>query len=174
MRRILITGPPGSGKTTLAGQLSQVLNIPAYHLDGLYWNAGWAPKSMGEKQELLRSVLAQDSWIIDGYYAETMEMRLQAADTLILLALPPAVCVARVIRRKLRREIRDDLRPDCPDKLDLEFLQFTWSWSRKQLQELLGLSRRYAASVDTLVLRRPKDAAHLMEKVRPWKEDRFC
>lgn len=174
MRRILIAGPPGSGKTTLARWLSQVLDIPAYHLDGLYWDAGWMPKSMVEKRELLRPVLAQDSWIIDGSYAETMEMRLQAADILILLALPPVVCVARVIRRKLRREIRDDLRPDCPDKLDLDFLQFTWSWSRKQLQELLGPSRRYAANVDTLVLRYPKDAAHLMEKVRLWKEDRFC
>ena len=41
MKKIVIPGNSGAGKTTLALQLQQKLNLPLYHLEQLWWLPGW-------------------------------------------------------------------------------------------------------------------------------------
>ena len=41
MRRIIVVGCQGSGKTSLALRLGRNLGLPVVHLDVLYWRPGW-------------------------------------------------------------------------------------------------------------------------------------
>ena len=41
MNRIVIIGSAGTGKSTLAKDLGQILGLPVYHLDAFLWNPGW-------------------------------------------------------------------------------------------------------------------------------------
>ncbi|MFI6132271.1 hypothetical protein [Micromonospora sp. NPDC051141] len=41
MRRILVVGSSGAGKSTVAGELARRLDLPLIHLDRHYWRPGW-------------------------------------------------------------------------------------------------------------------------------------
>ncbi len=41
MKRVMVIGGPGSGKSTLARRLHAISGLPLFHLDQLYWRAGW-------------------------------------------------------------------------------------------------------------------------------------
>ncbi len=95
----MIIGNGGSGKTTLARALSKILALPVYHLDEVHWYDEWQeiPKSLFlAKQEHL---VAQESWIIDGLYRNSLAIRLARADTVIFLDLPRSECIKRIILR---------------------------------------------------------------------------
>ena len=70
--KIHIIGCSGSGKTYLAGALSEKYNIPHFDLDDIQWdnNAdGYGVKMPVEKRtELLNNILDNENWIIEGVY----------------------------------------------------------------------------------------------------------
>jgi len=41
MNKIAVIGSGGSGKSTFSRKLGNILNLPVYHLDTVYWNPGW-------------------------------------------------------------------------------------------------------------------------------------
>ena len=87
MKKIIVIGCPGSGKSTLSRKLHSITKIPLYHLDMMFWNED---KTTAEKSvflERLSDVLTKDSWIIDGNYSSTMEIRMNECDTVIFLDL---------------------------------------------------------------------------------------
>ena len=128
--RIAIIGSSGAGKSTLARQLGARLSLPVIHLDRHHFRAGWVSMEPEAWQELNRKLAARERWIIDGNYSSTMDIRLAAADTIIYLDFPRLLCVWRAFRRWLtyRGRTRPDLAPDCPEKLDLEFVQWIWNY----------------------------------------------
>ena len=88
MKRVIIIGCPGSGKSTFARELHARTNLPLYYLDMLYWNADRTTVPKAEFRRRLGEVLEKDSWIIDGNYGSTMEMRMAASDTVIFFDYP--------------------------------------------------------------------------------------
>jgi len=83
MRKIAIIGSGGAGKSTLARQLSEKLAIDVYHLDALFWQPNWVLASRETQREIQSRLVRQDSWIIDGNYGSTFDLRLTAVDTII-------------------------------------------------------------------------------------------
>ena len=104
--RILIAGTTGSGKTTLAGELSRRLDLPYTELDSLFHGPSWTPRP--EFSDDLRAIAATDRWISEwGYFSSGVGPVLGArAQLLIWLDLPRSVALPRLIRRTLRRRIR--------------------------------------------------------------------
>jgi len=96
MTKIAVIGSPGAGKSTLARQLGQVLGSEVFHLDAFYWKPGWVETPKEEWVEIQKKLVTKDSWIIDGNYGSTIEIRLQAAEVIIFLDLPRSVCLWRV------------------------------------------------------------------------------
>jgi adenylate kinase family enzyme len=92
----------GSGKSTFALALAAKTGLPVIHLDVHFWKPGWVAPSETEWREKQRRMLADDAWIADGNYAETLAARLERADTLVVLDMPWWLCAGRALVRGFR------------------------------------------------------------------------
>jgi adenylate kinase family enzyme len=137
-KKILIVGCSGTGKSTLSRQLGLLLEIPVVHLDRMFWRPGWQNISRQQLRELMIPAMERPSWIIDGNFQSTLELRMQYADTVIFLDYPRRVFMTSVLKRiwQTYGTSRADLRPGCPEKLDWEFLRWVWNFQRDEMPEL--------------------------------------
>ncbi|RYG58365.1 MAG: AAA family ATPase [Alphaproteobacteria bacterium] len=129
MKRVLIVGTSGVGKTTLGLQIAQVTGLPNIHLDILAWTKGWVRKPQDDFERELDEALAGEAWVIDGNYIKSLPQRAGRADTLILIDLPLWHCLVRVFRRwwKNRGKQRLDLPEGCLEPLPWTFLKWVLS-----------------------------------------------
>jgi len=102
-RRVLILGRTGSGKTTLAGQLSAATNAPHVELDALYFGPGFSTAPLALLRERTRAAVAGDRWVADGNKTAVRDLVWPRADTIIWLDYPLAVSIWRLGKRALRR-----------------------------------------------------------------------
>ena len=142
MRRVVILGPGASGKSTLAIHLSEITGLPVIELDRVFWRPGLAATPRDQWIKVQERLVQENRWIIDGDLGpyDAVEVRLQAADTIIFLDFSLVRCAWRAIRRS--REGAD-----------------FWLWllryrqrSRPFLMEAIG---KYAAHANLNVVRNP-------------------
>ena len=141
MNKILVIGCPGCGESTFAKTLHAVTGIPLVHLDNLFWNTDKTTVEKAVFHERLAAVLQEDAWIIDGNYSSTMEWRIQACDTVIILDYPTDVCLAGV--RERRGTPRSDL-PWVETEDDPEFTAYIRCFPTQGRPQILQLLERYA------------------------------
>ena len=143
MKKAIIIGCPGSGKSTFARKLRDISDLPLYHLDMIYWTPDRTIIPKEEFLEILSEILAQEQWIIDGNYASTMEWRMKCCDTIIFLDYPPEVCLAGAKERKGRA------RPDLPwieteDSDDGELMEYIRKFHEGHRPTILQLLEKYS------------------------------
>ena len=165
MRRVLVLGCPGAGKSTLARSLGEALSLPVVHLDKLWWKSGWVNRTEGEFDALLGAVLLGEEWVIDGNYLRTLPRRLERCDAVVLLDYPRRVCLFRALRRILtwRGRTRPDMAADCPERLDGEFVRWIWEFHRTQRPQVLELLDGWTG--EKHVFRSPKDCTRFLAKL---------
>src|SRR5438067_451722 len=113
MNRIVIIGPAGAGKSKLARQLGEILQIEVIHLDSLFWQDDWKKIPRGRQREIQQQFVQKATWIMDGSYHATLGSRIKAADTVIFLDMPLFTCIWRVIKRHFTARSRPDLPKRC-------------------------------------------------------------
>ncbi|MEO7540121.1 MAG: DNA topology modulation protein [Pyrinomonadaceae bacterium] len=130
MRRVIVIGSGGAGKSTFARQLGSVLGIEVIHLDRLYWRSGWVETPKDEWARTVAELVKRDSWIMDGNYGGTRGIRLAACDTVIMLDIPRRVCMFRIFKRVLmyRNRNRPDMAEGCGERLTIEFVKWVWNY----------------------------------------------
>ena len=145
MKKILVIGSGGAGKSTFSRRLSEKIGIEVFHLDKLYWRAGWIEPLKDEWQKTVETLLKQSEWIMDGNFGGTMEMRLAACDTAIFLDLPRTVCLYRILKRwlKYRNTNRPDMTEGCNEKVDWEFLGWIWGYPKKNKPAVEAKFKRF-------------------------------
>ena len=165
MRRVLVLGCPGAGKSTLARSLGEALSLPVVHLDKLWWKSGWVNRTEVEFDALLDAVLLGEEWVIDGNYLRTLPRRLERCDAVVLLDYPRRVCLLRALRRILtwRGRTRPDMAADCPERLDGEFVRWIWDFHRTQRPQVLELLDGWTGELR--VFRSPRACAGFLAKL---------
>ena len=105
MKRVVILGPGGSGKTTLAMRLSEITGLKLVELDKVFWGPELAATPREQWIKLQQELTAEKEWILDGDLGpyDAVEVRLQSADTIIFLDLPLMLCAWRALRRSRER-----------------------------------------------------------------------
>ena len=110
MRRVLVGGLTGSGKTTMARRLAEILGVPHVELDALFWEPGWTEVPLEEFRARVDAATAGDGWVVDGNYSRTYDITWPRADTAVWLDFGVAVSVRRLLRRTAGRMVtREEL-----------------------------------------------------------------
>jgi adenylate kinase family enzyme len=132
MNRVLVIGSGGSGKSITSIALGKRTGLPVVHLDKVFWRPGWDRITPEDWQAVTTTILAEESWILDGNYGSTMSRRVKAADTIIFLDMPRLLCVWRVVLRRLqyRGRARPSLPTGCEEQLSFEFLWWILAYPR--------------------------------------------
>ena len=129
IRRVMIIGAPGSGKSTAARMIGEKLGLPVFYMDReVHWLPNWEERAKAEKMIAVDRIIAQKAWVFEGGHSSSYEKRAARADLLIWLDIPLWLRVIRVVRRSIRQrgQSRPDLADDCPEKLRMlpEFLHY--------------------------------------------------
>lgn len=140
MSKIIVIGSPGAGKSVFSQKLSDITNLPLYHLDMLYHKSDGTHISKEEFENKLREIFKNDNWIIDGNYQRTLEMRLKECDTVFLLDFPTEVCLQGAESRIGKK--RKDL-PWIEEKLDENFKQIIINFANEKLPQIYELLNKY-------------------------------
>ena len=162
MQRVCIIGCGGGGKSTLAVRLGSLLDLPVVHLDAVYWKPDWQKPPQEEWRRRHTVLCGRDAWILDGNYGSTMKERIEAGDTVILLALSRFTCLLQVFRRAIRHlgRSRPDIHPGCREQLpDREFLEWIWNYNRTRLPGILEYLERIRDRKNVVILRSGAEVA---------------
>jgi len=140
MRRVLVMGCSGAGKSTFAMALAARLGLPYLSLDGLFWQPGWVEPDKAEFAARVVEAAEGEAWVIDGnYISHGGDIRRARADTVCWFDLPMVTCLAGVIGRTLRSRgrVRPEMAPGCPERFDLAFYRYVWTYRAAQRPRLL-------------------------------------
>ena len=133
LQKILVIGCCGAGKSTFSKKLQSILKLELIHLDQYYHKPNWEEPEKDEWERTVYSLAQKSSWIMDGNFSETMDVRIKSADTIIYLDYPTVKCFWRVIIRifKYYGVMRSDMANGCKEQFDLAFLRFVLTFNSK-------------------------------------------
>ena len=162
MKKVIVIGCPGSGKTTFAEKLRDRTGIELFHLDAIWHKADRTHISRDEFDERLGEMLALDSFIIDGNYSRTLERRISAADTVFLFDLPTEVCLEGAMARVGKK--RSDM-PWIDTELDLWLKTEIEEFGSKNLPTIYTLLDKYKSGKTVVVFKSRKEANEFLQGI---------
>ncbi len=148
MKKIVVIGSCGAGKSTFSRRLHSITGLELIHLDKCYWRPNWTETSRDEWREKVGELVKGVSWIIDGNFGDTMEMRIAACDTVIFLDIPRRICLWRVLKRiaLYKKNGRPDMADGCEERFDWEFIKYVWRFQKDKIPTLKQRLEKFAHS----------------------------
>lgn len=162
MKKVIIIGSPGAGKSTFARKLSTVVGLSLYHLDMIWHKKDKTTYNKDEFDGFLKDILSKDEWIIDGNYSRTIDMRLSFCDTVFLLDFGTDVCL-QGIRSRIGKQ-RTDL-PWLETELDKEFENYVKTFSRDKLPALYEALKKYEGKRNIYVFKSREQADKFIQNL---------
>lgn len=166
MKKIMVIGAGGAGKSTLARRIGEILGLEVIHLDALFWKPGWVDTPRSEWEAIQRKLVAGERWIIDGNYGGSMDIRLGAADTVVFMDMSRWRCAWQVIKRRFqyRGKTRPDLSSGCPERISLAFLGWIWTYPERRRPGIVEKLARFSGEV--VILRSPREARAFLDELQ--------
>jgi adenylate kinase family enzyme len=162
----------GSGKSTFSRALSAKTGLPVIHLDFHYWKPGWVKPSEEEWRKKQRNLLAGVAWIADGNDEKTLDLRLERADTVVLLDTPWWTCASRAFVRGLRKPV-GEMPEGCEDSVKRRLLDewrlvgVIWRNRRSEPEGVRGIVSEHGQHVTLHVLRSKRAAEGFVSGLAP-------
>jgi adenylate kinase family enzyme len=158
VKRVVIVGAGGSGKSTFARRLGGVTGLPLVHLDQLAFRPGWVSVPKDEWRAIQEDLVAGDEWIVDGNRESTMPIRLRRCDTVIFLDYPRVLSTFRALKRQVLYRGRDIQAEGCPEQINLEFIQWVWQYNSANRPKTLRMIEEHAPRAVVVRLTGPRRA----------------
>ncbi|MBT4792483.1 MAG: hypothetical protein HON90_13005 [Halobacteriovoraceae bacterium] len=167
MKRILITGSSGAGKTTLARRLAQKYDLPLINLDQHFWQPNWEKPDMEAWHSEVSELVKGDKWVIEGNYASTFDVRFPRATTLIHFDLPRVLCLYRCIKQRIKtgRKARSDMAEGCIERFEWNFYKYVWSYPAKHSPKVFEDAKKLFSG-ELVVLKSSEDVFKLEESLK--------
>ena len=150
MKRVIVIGSPGAGKSTFSRALRDKTGLPLHHLDMLWHRADKTTVSREEFDQRLIEICKGERWILDGNFARTLELRLQYCDTAILLDYPTELCLASVAARIGKP--REDM-PWTETEFEPEFRAYIEAFGKERLPQMYEVLEKYRDSKNIIVFK---------------------
>ena len=162
MKKAIVIGCPGSGKTTFAEKLHACTGLPLFYLDAIWHKPDRTHISREEYDTRLSEILKLDAWIIEGNYSRTVEARLEACDTVFLFDLPTEICIEGAVSRlgKSRYDV-----PWIDTQLDPRLKQEIEEFPRKNLPVIYDLLKKYKDGRQIVILKSREQADAFLDTV---------
>jgi adenylate kinase family enzyme len=162
-KRILVLGPSGAGKTHLSQRLAALLHVELIHLDAQFWKPGWVSTGQDQWRDTVAALVRKPTWIIDGMYENTLDLRLPPAETIIVIERSRLGCLWGVWVRMLKHRGGRE-RTDAPpfQKLDRAFLKYIWQYPSVTRPVMLHRLRDYAQDKVVIFVRARKEVARFL------------
>lgn len=162
MKRIVIVGISGSGKSTFANKLGKKLNRSIVHLDKEQWTHDWKKRfSSDEWKKFIEELVKQDEWIIDGNNRNTMDIRLNRADTVILFDFPKWRCLLRAFIRIFKIKEPFDKSKGTQERISWELAKYIIKFPKKDLEEFIVSHK----DKTIYIVRNNRDVKNLLNKL---------
>jgi adenylate kinase family enzyme len=140
-KKIAILGVTGSGKSTFSRKLAEKTKLPLFHMDALFWKAGWTETPEIEYLEGQQKILLNNNaWIIEGWINNALSERVRQADLILYLDYPGWIAASRYVLRAImhRKVARPELPPDCVDRFKLHrFLMILFRGEHSEIEDAL-------------------------------------
>jgi len=161
MNRIVVLGPSGTGKTTIALILGKKLGLDNLHLDSVYWKKDWENINKEEfNLYMIKYFRKHRRWVIDGNYTNNdhFQYRLDLADTIILLDFGLQVSLKGIHERATRykHRHRSDMAVGCIEGIDQEFLQYVAFYKNKG-RYVKAIIKQYGNKKKVLIFKSRKE-----------------
>lgn len=155
----MIIGSGGAGKSTLAMKMEEITRLPLTHLDKVFWQSNWQEPDKKWWSKKVEELAEKESWILDGNYGGTMDIRLERADTVIFMDYPSWLKVWRVLKRfwMHRNKNRPDMPDDCPEQIDWPFVQYVANYNKSRKPGIMKKLANLRADQTAIILRNDKD-----------------
>ena len=142
MKKVIVIGCAGSGKSVFSRSFAQKTGLPLYHLDNIWWREDGTNADRADFDAALGEILAKDAWIIDGNYQRTMEWRMQECDTVIFFDIPTKDCLDGIRARK--GSARPDMPwKDAPEDDDEQFMEFIRNYNENNRPRVIELLEKH-------------------------------
>ena len=170
MKRILIIGCAGAGKSTFSRQLSKILNIPIIHLDVHFWLPGWVKLESEKWHKKVGELAANDTWIMDGNFNSTLDKRFKRADTIYYFDFPRWRCLYNAVKRMILGRYfykkRSDLAEGCREHFDWVFYKWIWNFNKNHREEYYMMLDELKAEKKVYIIRSYKEKRRVLEEIR--------
>lgn len=173
MKKIIVIGISGAGKSVLARKIGQKLQLPVYHLDAYFHLPGGEMLDRDVFVAQQEAMMTTDQWLIDGNYAGMLPLRLAQADTVIWLDFPAKLNPLRVIKRSWQFRQDKSSRPDMPDYFEeqmfdkdyWQFLNFVWTFNQKVRPLIVAALENRPQTAQLIILKNRQQITEWIEKL---------
>ena len=168
MKRVVVIGSPGSGKSTFSKKLGGKSGLPIIHLDYYHLQSEHNYRSDTDSwNSRVAELIKPDKWIVDGNYGASFPMRFKAADTIVFFDIPRRICLYRILKRYFyyQNRKREEMPDNWEEKLDLEFLKYVWRFNKQSKPKILNHIKNYKNG-NVLIFKKSKEAEDYLSSIK--------